>query len=80
LHYVIGNILDLNSDHSSVILTLNDYPSSSIEPLKLFHTTTDRYKFNDLVNQNLQLNVRFKSNHDIHVAVYNLTKVIQSTA
>ncbi|KAL4098126.1 hypothetical protein QTP88_022788 [Uroleucon formosanum] len=80
LHYVIDNILDLNSDHSSVILTLNDYPSSIIEPLKLFHTTTDRYKFHDLVNQNLHLNIRLKSNDDIDVAVNNLTNVIQSAA
>jgi len=50
LHYVIDNILDLNSDHSSVILTINDYLSISTQPLKLFHATTDRYKFHDLVN------------------------------
>lgn len=80
VHYVIDNILDLNSDHSSVILTLNDYPSINTEPLKLFHTTTDRYKFHDLVNQNLQLNVRLKSNDDIDAAVNNLTNVIQSAA
>jgi len=80
LHYVIDNILDLNCDHSSVILTLNDYPTSSTEPLTLFHTITDRYKFHDLVNQNLQLNIRLKSNDDIDVAVNNLTNVIQSAA
>jgi len=80
VHYVIDNILDLNSDYSSVILTLNYYPSINTEPLKLFHTTTDRYKFHDLVNQNLQLNVRLKSNDDIDVAVNNLTNVIQSAA
>ncbi|KAF0699498.1 Uncharacterized protein FWK35_00037541, partial [Aphis craccivora] len=80
VHYVIDNILDLNSDHSSVILTLNNYPSINTEPLKLFHTTTDRYKFHDLVNQNLQLNIRLKSNDDIDAAVNNLTNVIQSAA
>jgi len=29
VHYVIDNILDLNFDHSSVILTLDDFPSIS---------------------------------------------------
>lgn len=80
LHCVIDNILDLNSDHSSVVLTLNDYPLINTEPLKLFHATTDRYKFHDLVNQNLQLNVRLKSNDDIDVDVNNLTNIIQSAA
>ena len=80
LHCVINNILDLNSDHSSVVLTLNDYPSINTEQLKLFHATTDRYRFHDLVNQNFQLNVRLKSNDDIDVAVSNITNIIQSAA
>lgn len=78
--YVIDNILDLNSDHSSVIHTINDYPAISTEPLKLFHPITDRYKFHDLVNQNLQLNVRLKFNDNIDAAANNLTNVIQSAA
>ena len=80
LHYVIDNVLDLNSDHSSVILSISNYPSIITEPPKLFYATTDRYKFHDLVNQNLQLNVRLKSNEDIDAAINNLTNVIQSSA
>jgi hypothetical protein len=79
-YFEVDNILDLNSDHLSVILTLNDYPSINTKPLKLFHPTTDRYKFHDLVNQNLQLNIRLKSNDDIDETVNNLTNVIQSAA
>lgn len=46
----------------------------------MFHPKTDRYKFHDLVNQNLQLNIRLKSNDDLDEAVNNLTNVIQSAA
>ena len=86
LYCTTKNILDLNSDHSSVLLTLNDYPSTRKTPLKLFNITTDRYKFHDLTrltwltNQEIKLNVKLKTNDDIDSAVKNLTNVIQSVA
>jgi len=80
LHLDINDILDLNSDHSSVILIFNDYPQISIVPPKLFYASTDRYKYHDLVNQNLHLNVRLKSKDDIDTAVNYCTNVIQTAA
>ncbi|KAF0765764.1 Uncharacterized protein FWK35_00013929 [Aphis craccivora] len=71
---------NLNSDHSSVILIFNDYPQISIVPPKLFYASTDRYKYHDLVNQNLHLNVRLKSKDDIDTAVNYCTNVIQTAA
>jgi len=72
--------LDLNSDHSSVVLTLNEYPLIRLEPPKLFSATTDRYKFHDLVNQKIKLNAKLKSMEDIDLAVNSFTNIIQSAA
>jgi len=80
LFHSIDNILDLNSDHSSVVLTLNEYPFIRPEPPKLFNATTDRYKFHDLVNQKIILNVKLKSTEDIDSAVNSFTNIIQSAA
>jgi hypothetical protein len=51
LFHSTGNILDLNSDHSSVVLILNEYPLTHLKTPKLFNATTDRYKFHNLVNK-----------------------------
>ena len=80
LFHSTDNILDLNSDHSSMVLTLNEYPLTRPEPLKLFNATTDRYKFHDLVNQKIKLNIKLKSTDDIDLAVNSFTNIIQSAA
>ena len=80
LYCTTNNILDLNSDHSSVLLTINDYPSTHETPPTLFNTSTDRFKFHDIVNQTIKLNVKLKTNDDIDSAVNSLTNLIQSAA
>jgi len=80
LFHYINNILALNSDHSSVVLTLNEYLLTCLVPPKLFNATTDCYKFHDLVNQKIKLNVRLKSTDDIDLAVNSFTNIIQSAA
>jgi hypothetical protein len=50
------NILDLNSHHSSVLLTINTIPINK-ESYKLFKRFPDRIKFYDLVNERIKLNV-----------------------
>lgn len=80
LYCTTDNILDLYSDHSSVLLTLNDYPSTHETPPNLFNSSTDRFKFHDLVNQGIKLNVKLKTNDDIDSAVNSITNLIQSAA
>jgi len=80
LYCSIYNILDLNSDHSSVLLSISATPSVRIEPPKLFSPLTNRKLFHDLINEKINLNIKLKSNTDIDEAVYNLTNLIQSTA
>jgi len=39
---------------------------------------TDRYKFHNLLNQNINLKIKLKSEHEIDEAVNNLTTLIHS--
>jgi len=73
------NIFDLNSDHSSVLLTLNTTPAKK-ETSQLFNQLTNHYKFHDLVNAEIKLNIKLKTPDDIDLAVNNLTNVIQRAA
>jgi len=80
LYSNIKNILDLNSDHFSVLLTLNaSSPIQQISP-KLFNRFTDCLKFHDTVNENIKLNIRLNIPDDIDLAVMNLTNIIQTAA
>lgn len=80
LHFCTKNLLDLNSDHSAVLLTISATPLSRIKPHKLFSTLTDHIKFHDIINENINLSIRLKSNLDIDEAVNNFTTLIQSAA
>ncbi|KAL4089046.1 hypothetical protein QTP88_024124 [Uroleucon formosanum] len=74
------NLLELNSDHSSILLIISASPLTRLESPKLFKPTTDENKFHDLVNQQINLNVKLKSTDDIDLAENNFTKFIQSAA
>jgi len=74
------NIQDLNSDHSSVLLTINASPTLRMTPPKLFYTSTDRIKFHNLVDQEITLNVELKTHEDIDNAVDKFTSIFQSAA
>ncbi|KAL4119135.1 hypothetical protein QTP88_011986 [Uroleucon formosanum] len=71
---------DLNSDHSSVILTLNASPPLRPISPKLFNRTTNKLQFHELVDQRIKLNVKLKSKDDLDSAVNNFTNIIQSSA
>lgn len=51
-----------------------------IESPKLFSSSTDRLQFQNILNQQVNLNIKLKSNFDIDEAVNNLTTLIQSAA
>lgn len=79
LYCLTNNILDLNSDHSPVLLNISGSPLLFTEP-KLFSASTNRYMFHNLVDQQINLKIRLKNSSDIDEAVNNLTKIIHSTA
>ncbi|KAL4153965.1 hypothetical protein QTP88_001798 [Uroleucon formosanum] len=78
LYCTTKNILDLNSDHSSVLLTLNI--TTKKETPQLFNKFTNHQQFHDLVNAEIQLNIKLKTPEDIDLAVNNLTNIIQRAA
>ncbi|KAF0738585.1 Uncharacterized protein FWK35_00025856, partial [Aphis craccivora] len=78
--YHTSNLLDLNSDHSAVLLTLNASPTSHQAPLYLFNRSTNIVQFQETINENIKLNIKLKTPHDIDSAVNNLTKIIQTAA
>jgi hypothetical protein len=47
-------------------------------PRKLFHSSTDKQKFHDLVNQNIDLKISFKITQKIDDAVNNFKNIIQT--
>lgn len=73
------NLLDLNADHSSLLLTLNTSPAY-IESNKIFNKFTDHSKFHELIDKKINLNIKLKTPDDIDLAVYNLTNTIKSAA
>jgi len=80
LNHSTENILDLNSDHSSVLLTISATPLARDKPLKLFTDQTDHKKFHDIINEKVDLKIKFKTTSDIDEAVNNLTTLIQQAA
>jgi hypothetical protein len=58
------------------MLTVSAFPLTHEEYPKLFNSFSDKYKFHDFVDQQIRLNVKLKTPHDIDFAVNNLTKLI----
>ncbi|KAL4141964.1 hypothetical protein QTP88_004500 [Uroleucon formosanum] len=62
------------------MLSVSASPLTRQEPPKLFNSSTDKYKFHNIVDQQIKLNVKLKTPDDIDLAVNNLTQLIQSSA
>jgi len=78
IHTTTKNLLDLNSDHSSILLTVNTYPPIRPQPPKLFYSHTNKLLFHNLVQQEIKLNVNLKSTDDIDLAINDLINCIQT--
>ncbi|KAL4141492.1 hypothetical protein QTP88_004122 [Uroleucon formosanum] len=74
------NLLEPYSDHSAVLLTISASPPIRPSLPKLFHHSTDRLKFHNLVDQNIKLQVSLKTPLEIDTAINNLTNIIHSAA
>jgi len=61
LYYSINNILNLNSDHSSVILNIDATPQTRTVSTKLFTAATDRLKFHNIIADEINLKISLKS-------------------
>ncbi|MBW0544627.1 hypothetical protein O181_084342, partial [Austropuccinia psidii MF-1] len=80
LYCTVHNILDLNSDHSSVILNVDATPQTNSVSHSLFSPSTNRYIFHNIIAQKINLSIKLKTEHDIDEAINNLSKLINSAA
>jgi len=80
IYYTTSNLLEPSSDHSAVLLTVSAAPPIRSCPPKLFHSTTDKQKFHDMVDRNINLKISLKTTQEIDDAINNFTNVIQTAA
>uniref|UniRef100_A0A2S2Q7E7 Putative RNA-directed DNA polymerase n=1 Tax=Sipha flava TaxID=143950 RepID=A0A2S2Q7E7_9HEMI len=80
LYCAVNNILDLNSDHSSVILNVDATPQINSVSHSLFSPSTNRYTFHNIIAQKVDLSIKLKTEHDIDEAINNLSELIHSAA
>jgi hypothetical protein len=80
LYCTVNNSLNLKSDHSSVILIINASSQLLNDRPSIFSPMTNRHKFHNIINQNINLKIKLKSKHDVDEVVNNLTILIHSAA
>jgi len=76
----IESSLDLESDHSPIIITLSTSPIWKTQPLRLCNKYTNWKQFQDYINKNITLNIRLKENTQLEDVVQHLTTLIQEAA
>lgn len=76
----IESSLDLSSDHSPIIVTVNSSVVLRPAPPFLYNKNTDWNYFRELVNQNLNLKISLKSKEDLDDAVECFNKTMQNSA
>jgi len=65
LHCFVNNILDLNSNNSLVLLSISATSLTRTEAPKLFYPSTNRFQFQNLVNEQVNLKIKLKPKLDI---------------
>lgn len=74
LHCSTNNILDLNSDRSSILFTISANP---LAPLLNTQNYSDRKKCYDIVNEYINLKIKLIFNLGIDEAIKNITTLVQ---
>lgn len=72
--------LDLNSDHSPVILTLSDSVITSDAPSRLTNRRTDWSKYQSIITDNLCLTVPLKSPQQLESDIDNFVSLLKMAA
>lgn len=80
-HYIkCVSCLELSSDHSRVLITLNKQILASVRPSRLHNRKTNRTIFREIVKATLDLNIPLKTDDNIMKAVEHFNKYVQSAA
>ncbi|GBP54816.1 RNA-directed DNA polymerase from mobile element jockey [Eumeta japonica] len=72
--------LDLTSDHSTVILNVNDKIISNEAPPRLYNKKTNWEEYRDIITEETQLTVSLKTVQEVEQAIEDLNKLIHSAA
>ncbi|GBP66443.1 RNA-directed DNA polymerase from mobile element jockey [Eumeta japonica] len=72
--------LDLTSDHSAVILNLNDKIILNEAPLRLYNKKTNWEEYRDIITKETQLTVSLKTVEEVEQTIEDINKLIHSAA
>ena len=78
IYLTMGNLLEPISDHSAVLMTVSASPLIRSSPPKLFQPNTDRCKFHNPVDKNINMKISLKTIREIDEAINKFTNIIQS--
>ncbi|KAF0718979.1 Uncharacterized protein FWK35_00025419 [Aphis craccivora] len=80
LQSVISNYLELCSDHTLVLISLDIQPPLRPRQACLTDGITDWNKFREIIEQNINLKIRLKCPNELENAVQHFTEIIQTAA
>ncbi|KAL4136344.1 hypothetical protein QTP88_007892 [Uroleucon formosanum] len=80
INYSISNSTDLSSDHTPVLLCLNDHYVDKTTYPTITPGKTNWNLFSKTVEAQIQLNVSLKDHSEIDAAIHSLTNIIQNSA
>ncbi|GBO98989.1 Probable RNA-directed DNA polymerase from transposon X-element [Eumeta japonica] len=72
--------LDLTSDHSAVILNVNDKIILNEAPPRLYNKKTNWEEYRDIITEETQLTVSLKTVEEVEQAIEDINKLIHSAA
>jgi hypothetical protein len=73
----IKSNLDMSSDHSPIVITLNNHVIWKKPPLQLCDRNTNWTQIQNHINDNINLNLQLKTDQDLEDAVEYISKLIQ---
>jgi hypothetical protein len=80
IHSTMESSLDLESNHSPIIITLSTSPIWKTHPLRPCNKYTNWIQFQVYINENISLNIRLKETTELGEAVQHITTLIQEAA
>jgi len=80
IYSTIESSLDLESDHSLIIITLSTSPIWKTQTPRLCNKYTNWIQFQDYINGNISLNIRLQETTELEEAAQHLTTLIQEAA
>jgi len=78
INYSISNLCEVRSDHTPVLLAVNNAPKPNIPHTSLSQGSVDWVKFYEIMQNSTNLKLSLKTNNDIENSAQDLISSIQS--